>query len=139
LGLKIVFTRATKNAKRRALFNKLGVKLADNHIIRSRILDLHDRSEFGSILFHHSLEHLKFLYLKHELGSEGELKPDILVYDHLNLPPNHREYDLYVQDDHQYEAESLLVTYPLFYLTAGFVNPKYFENAPSTPSGTNLT
>ena len=138
LGLKIVSARATKNAKRRALFNNLGVKLANTHMIRSRILDLHDRGGFGSIRFHHSLEHLKFLYLTHESRSEGELKPDILVYDHLNFPRSPLKYDFYVRDDHPYGAESLLATYPMLF-TAGFVNPKYFENAPNTPSGTSLT
>lgn len=139
LLLQIVDPKATGNERRVELFNILGVRTASISMVRSRILALHVQAEKGDIAFEHSLAHLRFLYLTHESKSEDEDLPELVIYDHLQEPRSLLNYDFYIQDDHPYGAESLLGADSISSFRAGFVNPKYFEQAPKTPSGMTLT
>ena len=139
LMLRTVAPGATNNAKRRALFNSMGVRSASTSMIRSRILSLYAQVEMGDISFNNSMEHLNFLYLTHQSRSEEEMGPDLCVYDHLGRLRKLLDHDLYIQNDHPYGAERLLATSVMTSFNAFFVNPKYFEEAPTAPPGASLS
>lgn len=139
LLLQLVDPKAARNKQRVELFNALGVRTASVPSVRARILALHEQCEERDITFEHSLAHLKFLYLTHASRSNDEGFTKLVIYDHLNHPRNPRKYDLYSQDNHPYGAKSLLDASSTSSFEAGFVNPQYFEQAPTTPPGMPLT
>lgn len=139
LMLRTVAPSSTKNAKRLALFDSMGVKSASIDIVRSRILSLYGQVEMGDISFDNSMEHLKFLYLTHQSRSEEEIQPELCIYNHLGRQQRPSEYDLYIQDDHPYGAERLLGTGVMASFNTSFVNQNYFEEAPTVPPGTSLS
>lgn len=139
LMLRTVAPGATKNAKRRALFDSMGVRSASTSMIRSRILSLYAQAEMGDISFENSMEHLKFLYLTNQSRSEEEMGSELCVYDHLGRLRKLSDHDLYIQNDHPYGAERLMATGVMASFNAFFVSPKYFEEAPTAPSGACLS
>lgn len=139
LGLRLLHPDAAKNAKRRELFNHLGVILANTRNIRSLVLGRYDRDDFRHINLDTSSGHLRFLYLTHNSRSEWEDNNRIQIYNHLGVIALPSSFDLYIPDDHPYGAQGLLGFDGACALGISFVHAKYLEDPPEKPSGMALT
>lgn len=139
LGLRIVSSKPAKDAKRRALFDKLGVHVAKATMVRSLIVKMYAKGDMSDVSLESSLEHLRFLYLTHESRPKAEGYLELVILDHLGQARRPREHDMYIQDDHPYGAKNLLGPRRMASFDAFFVDSRYWENPPSKPSGMSLT
>ena len=141
LGLRLLHPDPAKNAKRRGLFNHLGVRSADVQKIRSLVFRRYCEGNCEDINLKTSSEHLKFLYLTHSSKHERESINNnlLLVYDHLGAMVRPSSSDIYIQDDQPYGAQSLLGLLGALTVGVSFISPKYFEDPPEKPSSMDLT
>ncbi|KAH7378152.1 hypothetical protein BKA64DRAFT_585931 [Cadophora sp. MPI-SDFR-AT-0126] len=140
LGMRLVHPTATRNEKRCAFFDNLGVHRLNAAIvtsIRDRIL--HPlTSPLRIVDLQSSVERMRFLFLTQHLDPEEDcdLSDKFMVYDQLDVAIYPSVTDLYISNDDPYGAE-------LFLRQKGrqvhCVNARYFEGIPSVTPGSNRT
>lgn len=112
LLLKLVKDEAVQNAKRKELFEHLGVTPVPPQLVRELLIKKYKRQQLivgnFKIDLKTSLSHLQYSYYTHSSSDSTPPKRWLELYDHCESPVRVLSHDLYLQDNHKFGAWELL-------------------------------